>query len=71
MTVRRWILLAGLILWLILFGLWMRGVWAPEPGKPDVLAYFIAMIALLLVYELSNMGMQYLRKRRARRDGDA
>ena len=69
MTARRWLLIIGAVLWLVLLILWgLRGGTAETDGGWDLLSLGLLLLPLLLANEIFGLIQRRIRARRENRD---
>ncbi|MDF0599572.1 hypothetical protein P1J78_02400 [Psychromarinibacter sp. C21-152] len=68
MSVRRWLMAIGLVLWLVLLGVWVLGEPPEEGALSTALGIAIVVLPLLLANEIMTLFQAWLRKRREKRD---
>ncbi len=62
-TLRHWLLIGAAALWLVLAAIWF----AADPGgaaRTTWLTLAVAVLPLLIAYELSTMALRWVRRRR-------
>ncbi|WP_425049337.1 hypothetical protein [Psychromarinibacter sp. S121] len=68
MTTRRWLLILGLALWLVLLILWIARGGTGTDGGWDILSLALLLLPLLLANEIFGIFQRWIRRRREKRD---